>query len=161
MKLRAFRPGDTPALIDLFRATVRAVNRRDYSPEQLSAWAPDEIDSKDWAARQTRNETMVAECAGAIVGFAELTPEGHIHMLFVQKDHQNRGIASALLAELEARALADGRPRLTTDASLTAESFFARRGFRRLREQVVERGGQRLRNCRMEKLLSVNGTNGP
>ena len=161
MKVRTFRRSDTPALINLFRATVRTVNRRDYSPEQLSAWAPDEIDAKDWTTRHARNETVVAECADAIVGFAELTPEGHIHMLFVHKDHQNKGIASTLLAEMEARARANSSTKLTTDASLTAEPFFARRGFRRIREQVVERNGQTLRNCRMEKSLTSNRGNAP
>ncbi len=153
MNLRAFRPVDTPALIDLFRATVHAVNRRDYSPAQLAAWAPDEIDAAAWKERQSRNMTLVAECEGGIVGFAELTGEGHIHMLYVHKDHQGRGVATALLARLEACALAAGRAKLTTDASLTAEPFFARRGFHRSTEQVVERNGQKLRNFRMEKPL--------
>ena len=46
-------------------------------------------------------------------------------------------------------------PMLTTDASLAAQPFFARQGFQRLAEQVVERNGQTLRNCHMTKTLAT------
>lgn len=155
LHLRPYREGDTPALITLFRETIHSVNRRDYSPAQLAAWAPAEIDEAAWAARQAENHTLLAGIDGAAVGFAELTAEGHLHMLFVHKDHQGEGIARALLAAMEARAHAAGQSEITTDASLTAQPFFQRQGFRRLAEQEVERNGQTLRNCRMAKTLST------
>ncbi len=155
LHLRPFREGDTPALIALFRETIHSVNRRDYSPAQLAAWAPAEIDEAAWAARQTEHHTLLAEIDGATVGFAELTAEGHLHMLFVHKDHQGEGIASALLAAMEERASITGQSGITTDASLTAQPFFQRHGFRRLAEQEVGRNGQTLRNCRMAKTLSI------
>ncbi len=153
--LRPYRDDDTPALIALFRETIHSVNRRDYSPAQLAAWAPAEIDAAVWADRQAENDTLLAEIDGATVGFAELTAEGHLHMLFVHKDHQGEGIASALLTAMEDRAHATGQSEITTDASLTAQPFFQRQGFRRLAEQEVERNGQTLRNCRMAKTLSI------
>ena len=155
LHLRPYREGDTPALIALFRETIHSVNRRDYSPAQLAAWAPAEIDEAAWAARQAENHTLLAGIDGALAGFAELTAEGHLHMLFVHKDHQGEGIARALLAAMEARAHAAGQSEITTDASLTAQPFFQRQGFRRLAEQEVERNGQTLRNCRMAKTLST------
>lgn len=42
--LRAYRDDDLDALIDLFRATVRMIARRDYTEAQVLAWAPDHID---------------------------------------------------------------------------------------------------------------------
>lgn len=155
LHLRPYREGDTPALITLFRETIHSVNRRDYSPAQLAAWAPAEIDEAAWAARQAEHHTLLAEIDGALAGFAELTTEGHLHMLFVHKDHQGEGIASALLAAMEERAHTAGQSEITTDASLTAQPFFQRQGFRRLAEQEVERNGQTLRNCRMAKTLSI------
>lgn len=151
LALRSYRDGDTPALIALFRETIHNVNRRDYSPAQLAAWAPAEIDEAVWAARQAENHTLLAEIDGAPVGFAELTAEGHLHMLFVHKDHQGEGIASALLTAVEDRARAAGHREIITDASLTAQPFFERHGFRRLVDQEVDRNGQTLRNCRMAK----------
>jgi hypothetical protein len=35
--LRPYRPGDAPALLALFRDTIRRVNSRDYSPAQIAA----------------------------------------------------------------------------------------------------------------------------
>ena len=155
MRLRPYRPGDTPVLIALFRETIHNVNCRDYSPAQLAAWAPTEIDEAAWANRQAKNDTLLAEIDGATVGFTELTADGHLHMLFVHKDRQGEGIASALLAAMEQRAHAAGQSEVTTDASLTAQPFFQRQGFRRLAEQEVERNGQTLRNCRMAKTLAT------
>ena len=160
MRLREAHGSDAPGLIDLFRGTVHAVNRRDYSAAQIAAWAPAEIDLAVWAARQAVYDTLVAEEDGEIARFAELAPEGHLHMLFVHKDHQGKGVASMLLAEMERRALAKGEARMTTDASLTAQPFFSRRGFRRIREQVAERDGQELKNYRMEKTLSPHEPDG-
>ena len=155
LHLRPYREGDTPALITLFRETIHSVNRRDYSPAQLAAWAPDNIDAETWADRQAANDTQLAEIDGKLVGFAELTAEGHLHMLFVHKDHQGQGVASALLTAAEEQARAEGHLKMTTDASLTAQPFFQRQSFRCLAEQEVERNGQTLRNCRMAKTLSI------
>lgn len=47
------------------------------------------------------------------------------------------------------------RPTLTTDASLMAQPFFARQGFRRVADQEAERNGQTLRNCHMTKMLAT------
>lgn len=76
--LRPYRPEDAPALLSLFRDTIRRVNSRDYSAEQIAAWASDDIDPARWACRFTGRFVPVAEEAGCPVGFAELEPNGHI-----------------------------------------------------------------------------------
>jgi putative acetyltransferase len=98
---------------------------------------------------------LVAEDGGHLVGFAELSPEGTIDMVYVHKDHQGRGIATALLAELESSARKTGVSRLTTTASRVAKPFFLRRGFNQLAAQTVERRGMRIENFRMEKSLAT------
>ena len=47
--VRRLRHADIPAVIEIFRASVRITARRDYTHEQLMAWAPDEIDAAVWA----------------------------------------------------------------------------------------------------------------
>ena len=74
--LRAYRPDDAPALLALFRDTVRRVNSRDYSPAQVAAWASDDIDTAGWFGRFAGRFVPVAEQAGRPVGFAELEPGG-------------------------------------------------------------------------------------
>src|ERR1700733_11040781 len=59
--IRDYCPDDLAALIDLFRGSIRSVARRDYSERQVLAWAPDFIDSEDFAVRRIAKPTWVAE----------------------------------------------------------------------------------------------------
>lgn len=152
LRLRRFRPDDTPALIDLFRDTVRRVNSRDYTPEQVRAWAPDDVDPARWAVLADRY-TVVAEVDGRIVGFTDLEANGHIDRFFVHADHQAQGVGRAMLSELVAEAGRLGIPRLYAEVSITARPFFVRHGFVVVAEQEVTVRGVVLTNYRMERLL--------
>lgn len=153
--IRPYRPSDSGEIVSLFRATVRGVNRRDYSDAQVRAWAPDEIDPEAWAGRLAASFTVVAEQDQTTVGFANLTDHGLIDLLYVHKDHQRAGIASALLARLEAEAPRRGLTRLVAEASVTARPFFERRGFCVIAPKVVARRGQTFENFPMEKILDT------
>lgn len=153
--IRLYRPGDVDALIDIFRSSVRLVAKRDYSPEQVLAWAPDEIDRSVWVEQYAGRPAWVAEIDGALVGFSDLEPDGHLDMMFVHPDHQGRGVASALLAEVEGAARHQGIDCIHTEASITARPFFERRGFQLLAPQTVSLRGQRFTNYRMEKVLGL------
>ena len=153
MTIRDYRPDDTEVLIKLFRGTVRQVNLGDYSSDQVAAWAPDDIDAADWAERQARNRTLVAELDDEIAGFAELQDGTYVHMLYVHKDYQGRGVASALLTRIENMARRNGAERLTSDVSITARPFFACRGFAVVSPQTVTLRGQEFSNFRMAKDL--------
>ena len=50
MHIRPYRSSDCPALAELFYQTVHAVNARDYSPEQLDAWADGRVELAAWDA---------------------------------------------------------------------------------------------------------------
>lgn len=152
--LRAWRSDDAETTLALFRDTVRAVNSRDYDAAQIAAWASEDIALDDWRRRLEAQTAWVAERAGTPVGFASLTPQGVVDLLFVAKDRQGEGIASALLDALEAAARANRIPLLTTNASITARPFFAARGFALDAEQEVELRGQSFRNFRMSKRIS-------
>ncbi|MCG8594719.1 MAG: GNAT family N-acetyltransferase [Kiloniellales bacterium] len=154
MRIRPYRPDDLPRLMRLFRETVHMVGAGHYTPEELAAWAPEDLDLDRWKDRLARNRALIAEDDGEISGFAELSPEGVVDMLFVHKDRQGRGIASALLAELEAEAGKAGFDLLTTQASRIAKPFFLSRGFALLAAQRVECRGLRIENFRMEKRLA-------
>jgi putative acetyltransferase len=153
LRIRPYAAADLDALIALFRDTVRTVARRDYSPEQLLAWAPDEVDRGGWALRLAASSTWVAAHDDRAVGFISLAPDGHIDMLYVDAALQGRGTASALLERLERAAWAQGLGRLFTEASITARPFFARRGFHVIEAQTVARHGQQLTNFRMARRL--------
>lgn len=149
--LRPYRPSDVDALIALFRDSVRRVALRDYTLEQLRAWAPDAIDREGWALRCAEHRSWVAEIDRRPVGFIELEADGHIDMLYVDADHQRQGIGRALLERVEAAARQAGLVRLFAEASLTARGFFERHEFRVIAAQTVRRVDQELANFRMEK----------
>src|SRR5436190_20212683 len=152
--LRPYRRDDAPALLALFRHTIRRVNSRDYSPAQIAAWASDDIDTASWFGRFAGRYVPVAEEAGHPVGFAELEPDGHIDRVYVSADHQRRGIGRQLLAAVVAEARRVGLARLFTEASITARPFFEAQGFAVLAPQVVRCRGVELVNYRMERVLA-------
>ena len=147
--LRPYRPEDCPALAHLFYETVHTVNAAHYSPAQLDAWAPAcGPDLAAWDASFRAHLTLVAELDGRLAGFGDLDPAaGYLDRLYVHKDLQGRGVATALCNALEEAAAGP----VVTHASVTARPFFARRGYRVLRAQQVERRGVTLANYVMEK----------
>lgn len=151
VQLRPYREGDGPALAALFHETVHTVNAAHYTPAQLEAWAPaDGPEPADWAARFREHISLVAEIQGQLAGFADLDPASHyLDRLYVSRDFQRRGVASALCDALESAA--PGHP-ILTHASITARPFFERRGYRVTRAQQVECRGVSMRNFVMEKL---------
>ena len=149
IRVRAYHPEDAPALLAVFRDSVRRSAHQDYTPEQLAAWAPDQMDERAWAERRASRPTWVAEVEGVPVGFSDLEADGHLDMLYVAADYQGRGVASALLDAVLSAARTQGLECVFTEASLTAKSFFERRGFRVLQAQQVRRLGQSLVNFRM------------
>lgn len=147
--LRPYRPEDCPALAHLFYETVHTVNAAHYSPAQLDAWAPAcGPDLAAWDKSFRAHLTLIAELDGKLAGFGDMdTACGYLDRLYVHKDFQGRGVATALCGALEQAAAGP----VTTHASVTARPFFARRGYRVLRAQQVERRGVRLANYVMEK----------
>jgi putative acetyltransferase len=153
MKVRKATKEDTEEIAWLFYGTVHAINRRDYSQEQVNAWAPKEIDIQEWSKRQENRITFVAEQEGQIVGFAELEGNGHIGCFYSHQDWQGKGVGSRLL---EVLVLEAKRLRLTylfTEASITARPFFEHHGFVLLQSQEVWRRGVKFLNYRMERTL--------
>ena len=151
--IRPYAAVDLGALIVLFRDSVRRIARRDYSLAQVLAWAPDEVDRQAWAIRLAASSTWVAAAGERTAGFVTLEPGGRLDMLYVHADLQGRGIASGLLSRAESSARARGLTGLVTEASITARSFFEPRGFQLVKQQVVSRRDQELRNFRMARRL--------
>ncbi|MCW8313484.1 GNAT family N-acetyltransferase [Sphingobacterium sp. InxBP1] len=148
MKIRRYQPSDLQQISQLFYDTVHTVNARDYSPEQLDAWASGQLDLAAWNSSFLAHHTLVAIIDEQIAGFGDMTDVGYLDRLFVHKDYQGQGIATALCDALEH---AVDTPRFTTHASITAKPFFESRGYRVVKEQQVIRRGVRLTNYVMEK----------
>ncbi len=153
MILRKYLATDCEEMARLFYDTVHSVNAKDYSSEQLNAWATGTINLETWNQTFSEHYTIVAVADEKIVGFGDIDSTGYLDRLFVHKDKQGKGIASALCNELEKHATEHRVSAITTHASITAKPFFEKRGYNSIKEQQVERSGTKLTNYVMEKIM--------
>ncbi|MDR0924052.1 MAG: GNAT family N-acetyltransferase [Hungatella sp.] len=148
MTIREYNPKDIEEITALFYDTVHGICSRDYTKEQLDAWASKDMDRDAWDHSLKEHHTLVAVKNGMIVGFGDVDDTGYLDRLYVHKDYQGQGIATLLCDRLEA-GFPDGM--VTTHASITAKPFFESRGYRVFKEQQVERKGVILINYVMKK----------
>ena len=127
--VRAFRPADAAATREVFHAAVRRGALSRYTPAQVRAWAPDEVDLDRWARCRAEAWTVVAVDDGRVVGFADLTDAGELDMLFVHPDAARRGVATALVAAVTGEATRLGMRRVDVRASRVLQPLLERLGF--------------------------------
>ncbi|CUX14975.1 putative N-acetyltransferase YafP [Clostridium sp. C105KSO13] len=101
MQLREYKSTDCEQLAELFYQTVHSVNAKDYTEEQLDVWATGKVNLQEWDSSFLKHKTIVAIEDNKIVGFGDMDNSGYLDRLFVHKDYQSRGIATAICDELE------------------------------------------------------------
>lgn len=148
MEIREYQPEDCKVFAELFYDTVHSVNARHYTQQQLEAWADGKPDINAWDESFRRHYTLTALIDGKIAGFGDVDDTGYLDRLYVHRDYQGRGVASALCSMLESRYPDND---ITAHASITARPFFENRGYRMVKEQQVERKGTMLTNFVMVK----------
>lgn len=148
MVIRGYRPSDLETLTQLFYDTVHTVNAKDYTKEQLDAWATGTVDLEKWDRSLRAHCSLVAVDGEMILGFGDIDKTGYLDRLFVHSHHQREGVAAAICDRLE-RAVPG---RIITHVSITARPFFEKRGYKVVREQQIERRGIFLTNFVMEKV---------
>lgn len=153
MKTRLYKPTDLEKILQLYYDNIHTVCAKDYTIEQLDAWAPEKPDVYRWEAALNKNHTLVVEDSGEIIGFGDIGETGYLDRLYVKDNYLNQGIATLILKQLEKYAKTKGIVFINTAASITSKAFFEKRGFVVLDEQIVERRGVRLKRYLMEKKL--------
>ena len=148
IRIRKYKSADCAEMAKLFYDTVHTGNARDYTKQQLDAWASGNVDLKEWDASFLAHDTMIAEVGGKIVGFGDMREDGYLDRLYVHKDFQGRGIGTVLCDFLER---ACGAEKFSVHASITAKPFFEAQGYVAVKRQQVRRGGVALTNYVMEK----------
>ncbi len=141
MQIRPYRPGEEPALFEIYYSAIRRVASRDYSAEQIEAWAPRDLDPALWEARIRGIRPFVVESGGNLVGYADLQANGYIDHFFVSGFHPRQGIGTLLMNHILSEARSRGMRELTSDVSRTAQGFYEKFGFRVVEQrQPVLRG---------------------
>lgn len=147
MVIRAYQTSDCGELAELFYHTVHTVNAKDYTKEQLDAWATGTVDLEKWNQSFEEHYSLVAVDDEMIIGFGDIEKTGYLGRLFVHPDYQRKGVATAICNQLEQAV----QEKIVTHASITARPFFEKRGYKVVKKQQVERQGSFLTNFIMEK----------
>lgn len=130
--IRPARDGDAGAISQVIVAALRETNARDYAPAIIARL------EKNFSAAAVREligkqKMFVAVLGQQVAGTASLDGS-MVRSFFVAPDAQGMGIGSRLLVEVESAAREAGITTLTLQSSVTAEQFYAKRGFKALRD---------------------------
>ncbi|WP_060981444.1 GNAT family N-acetyltransferase [Vibrio splendidus] len=153
VRIRNYKASDDKALWEIFFHTVRNVNVRDYSQQQVEAWAPSSFDFALWQKRMNGLQPFVAELDGCVVGYTDLQPNGLIDHFFCHHEYQRKGVGKALMEHVFTVGRVRGVSRYFSEVSITARPFYEHLGFKVVNEQEVEMRGVKLTNYVMEKVV--------
>ncbi len=151
--VRSYQPSDAQALVNIYYHTIHSINSRDYTEEQIHAWAPSSsLEVEGWLKKWASLLPLVAVIDNKIVGFAELEPGGYIDCFYVHHEHQAQGVGSVLINAIEKKVKEGNIPHIYADVSITAKPFFKSQGFHVVKEQEVIIRGCTLKNFKMQKI---------
>lgn len=119
MFIREYQSSDCEEIIKLFDNTVHTVNAKDYTKEQLDAWATGRADLNKWDQSLREHYSLVAVENEMIVGFEDIDKSGYLDRLFVHEDYQGKGIGTMICNRLE-QAVSGS---VIIHASITAKTF--------------------------------------
>jgi putative acetyltransferase len=159
LRIRPFVPEDAPALSELTVAAIAMIGLRAYSVEQVMAWAARHPVPARFLDGAEKGEVIRVALAddGAPAAYAILQAKGHLDMLYCHPDHAGKGLATALLAVMDAEARQRGVTQITTHASELARPVFERSGYQLLlrRDFTIALGDEEIpiHNYAMAKAL--------
>jgi putative acetyltransferase len=154
VRIRKYNIKDLYDIAHLYFDTIHIINARDYTVEQINAWAPYRNNYENWREKLERTQPLITVIDSKIVGFAEFEPNGYIDCFFVHHDFQRCGIGSALIREIENIAIKSNISRIYVEVSITAKDFFTQMGFEIIRQQTVTVRNIEMTNFVMEKNMT-------
>lgn len=134
------RPADWGRDAALLRAVREAVFMREQGVPVELEW--DGLDP-DCA------HALALDAAGAAIGTARLTPDGHIGRMAVLARWRGRGVGTALLEAMLAEARARNLPQVALNAQVHAHGFYLRFGFQREGGEFLDAGIPHVRMTRI------------
>jgi putative acetyltransferase len=149
VQIRRFKPGEEAALFGVYYSAIHQVASRDYSLEQIEAWAPPDLDPALWERRIRDINPYVVELDGCVVAYADLQANGYIDHFFVSGAHPGRGLGTMLMMNILKEAQSLDLLELTSDVSRTAQGFYERFGFRVVEQRTPVRRGVAIPNALM------------
>ena len=149
--IRRHQEGEEPALFEVYYSAIHLIASRDYTPEQIQAWAPRNLDPALWERKIRDINPFVVELKGQIVGYADLQSNGYIDHFFVSGSYPRQGIGSMLMRQLINEATIQGMPEMTSDVSRTAQPFYEKFGFKVVEQRFPVTRGVEVPNALMRR----------
>jgi GNAT superfamily N-acetyltransferase len=132
MEIRNAGLGDAAAAAELLRRSITELCVADHrnDPAILAPWlrnkTPESLAA--WIERPS-NSVLVAVRTTTLLGIGIVTDQGEITLNYVSPDARFQGVTRALLAAMEARALARGNVAVALTSTVTARRFYLSAGY--------------------------------
>jgi GNAT superfamily N-acetyltransferase len=131
--IRDATPADATAACAVLRASISELCAADHNndPEILKLWLGNKTaDNVAAWANDAGSSLLVAVEEDMILAIGAVRDTGEITMNYVAPSARFRGVSSALLAALEARAVQRGATRCALHSTETAHRFYLSRGYK-------------------------------
>lgn len=149
--IRPLRPGDGGEIHRLHHRAIMATHEDFYTLDERKSWA--------FGLRPDRylvpegGHFDVVEAEDVVVAFCDHVAD-EVMGLYVDPAWQGRGIGAAMMQQAEARMIAAGSRLAKVHASLSAQTFYERRGYSVTEwTQYQSRGGLIMRGVRLQKSI--------
>ena len=149
--IRNYEHGDHEEIAKIFPEAIHQIASEYYTEEQCLAWSEKEPNPLHWEKRCAKKKPFVYLIKGAVVGFIELDPDGHIDCLYVHPNAKRKGIASALIQHVLGVCNEQRIETIYVEASLCARPVFEKIGFKVVEKQEIMIKEETLINYRMER----------
>ena len=151
--LRDFCDSDGPALLAIHTGAILATGDEFYTEAQRQSWAHGLV-AEGYARARDGGETFILAVDNAVIGFCSWSAE-RIVGLYVDPNHQGRGIGSLLLRHGEGALRSNGVTISQIHSSLPAVSFYEAHGYAVAgRAMYSSRGGLLMADATLEKTLA-------
>ena len=151
--IRDYQPQDSKALAKIFENAILAIDNRIYSTSQKQAWIGNHSD-EFWQHRFEKTLPFMAVIGDRVVGFIEFGFDdgiGEIDCFYIEPKFQQQGVGQALFEKVLEVAKLNDIKEIRVFASHIAKPFFAKQGFKVIRENSVVRSNVTSENWLMVK----------
>lgn len=155
-RIRAAVESDAAEICTMCVNTVREINIRDYSPEQVAKWSGRLEDTERMTKRLREQHSLLALSDQMVVGIVTWTDDGYLDLFYIHSEFQGKGCGSRLMEEMLQRSKAGGISSVYSDVSITARPFFRKYGFKTLQQQRVHIDQTEFVNYRMQLEIQRN-----
>ena len=155
-KLRLATEKDSTAIWGVRTEAIRGISAAYYDIKDMEKWSPSDMPSKFSEIVKNNNWYVIELLDGAIIatGFLD-DKKGSVEAIFVKPAHQGKGFAAMILNKLEKLARSKKYKKLTLEATLNAENFYKKFGYKPVKKATYHSEvGLELDCVLMEKTLS-------